>query len=459
MKRNIVLVLLVPILALTLISCDADMRSGFASFLGGLGGNVYSSVVTPDYSGLDEADNAIANLPTDAPPETVTGKAKVFGDVEIPFTGGATVIAPLDAPEQAALKNTIKEATKNDDKKQKFAEEQKKPASDKQQKAAVGTIAAINATIDEVADGAAKELLEKLKLPDIDEGSITQADVLILQLMTDLIVDTLGALDGGGVIDEGKVESLINDALFTIEIAETLSGASSIIFTDEISLFDLMPKDGGGDKSARGTAELDDPDGRLHTIRGIFPSLIKMMGVTRNGNTYTYSAASYNSFVLNQRAYRASMEQAIKLDAGNNNLKETAKFSDNTLIKYVVSVLITENHEYLKSLADRDVTGDGVIRDFLNANPGFGNAPTPNNKITQIDYGTLDSIYEEAELKTFLTNWGKASFVGILETLKGINSNIVDKYQVEVISEEIGKLLDDLKDKTDDDWFDEIFGD
>ncbi|MFA6681507.1 MAG: hypothetical protein WCS35_05705, partial [Sphaerochaeta sp.] len=43
MKKLVILVLLVPILALTMISCDADMRSNLAGFMGGFGGNVYES--------------------------------------------------------------------------------------------------------------------------------------------------------------------------------------------------------------------------------------------------------------------------------------------------------------------------------------------------------------------------------------------------------------------------------
>lgn len=184
--------------------------------------------------------------------------------------------------------------------------------------------------------------------------------------------------------------------------------------------------------------------------------MIKLMGVTRSGNNYSYSSKAYQSFIINQRAYRASMEQAVHLDGNNNTLKDKAKFSENTLIKYIISVLITENHEYLKS---EDLQGDVIIAKLLNDNPSLGDKPSPSNKMTEFEDEAF-SNYDENKLETFFKNtWEKATFEGILKTLRAINEGIAEKYRFDVVTEEIDKILDDLEDEDDNTWFKSVFGD
>lgn len=280
MRKQIVLVLLVPILALTLISCDADMRSSFADFLGVFGNNVYENIVKADYSGVEEATAAIAAIEGKAPKVT-DGKATIFGSVSIDLDleDVPSILSPKTETEQEALKNTIKEATNTDDKKQKFANDQKVAATTEQQQAASGTVQVINATIEALKEGSTaqvvKDVLDAFTLPELDNddvGELTQADVLVLQLMTDMVSNVLNAVDSttGEIKDGVDQESLINNALFAIDIAETLSGASSIDFSSKIDIMKLIPKDNDGKNSSR-EVPLEDDKGIIHGMRGLFP--------------------------------------------------------------------------------------------------------------------------------------------------------------------------------------------
>ncbi len=460
MKRRLLLFLVVPILVLTITSCDADMRSNFAGFLGGFGGNIYDGLIESDLSSANDANEAIAGLDGVKPALGDGGKVELYGGVEIILTEDDVVLSSQSTNDQAAMRDKIKKATKTDDNKEKFVTDQKKPASGGQQEAAKGTVKAINATIDAIAGGdvddSVKTLLEKLKLPEVEEEEITQADVLILQLMTDMISNTMDAIgEDGKTLDEDKIESLLNDVLFTVEIAETLSGASSISFVDDLNLFDLLP-DGDG-KSARAIVEIDDDDGVLEGIRSIFPSLIKLMGIKRSGNTYSYSYTEYQSFILNQRAYRASIEQAVGLDGNKNSLRNKAKFTENTLIKYLISVLMTQNHSFLESKEKQD-QGNLMFINFLNANPKFGDKPTSSDQVTEFDDAAIAAVYGEDGFEQAIKDWGEETFRDVLENLKAINDNISDKYRIDDITDMIQKLLDKL-DEGDGDWFDSVFGD
>lgn len=472
MRKHIVLALLVPILALTLISCDPSMRTSFANFLGGLGGNVYSDLVKPDYSGVEEANTIIQNLESDTIPADDDGivKPSTFGikvEIDVGDGGSLTTLGVQKKDDQDALKDALKNATNTDDKKEKFAEDQKKPASTTQQQAASGTVQVINATIDALKDAGdtpdvVKDLLDAFTLPDLDDDDVeelTQADVLVLQLMTDMISNVLDAVDADGSFKDGvDPQSLLNDALFAIDIAETLSGASTIDFSAKISLSSLIPKSDDG-SSSLAMVPIDDENGILHGLRGLFPHIISLMGIKKTGDTYTYNSTTYKQFIINQRACRASWEQAVQIAGDTYNIKGKTRFSEDTLIKYALAVLVTENHEFLKSIPAGP--GNEVIAAFLNENPRFGDAPTNSNKITSFEDGAVGDIYSEDHLDAFFGAMGKAKFKRIILTAQTINDNIDERYRVEPLVQELEKIMEKLDDNstTDENWFNIVFGD
>ena len=113
MKR-LLLILLIPLLALVLISCDQDMRSGIAGFLGGFGGNAFvdSGLVSENTANAEAASNHIALLGS-TPATIEDGKISegVFG-IEINLGDGITAtnfLAPQSKEDQDALKDQLGE--------------------------------------------------------------------------------------------------------------------------------------------------------------------------------------------------------------------------------------------------------------------------------------------------------------------------------------------------------------
>ena len=96
MRKQIVLVLLVPILALTLISCDADMRSSFADFLGVFGNNVYieGGLVEANKEEAKAAASTVASFGATGT-ATVTGGGSYTGfGVNVAVPAGVTAVMP-----------------------------------------------------------------------------------------------------------------------------------------------------------------------------------------------------------------------------------------------------------------------------------------------------------------------------------------------------------------------------
>ncbi|HKM06669.1 MAG TPA: hypothetical protein VJ869_06735, partial [Sphaerochaeta sp.] len=212
MKKLVILVLLVPMLALTMISCDADMRSNLAGFMGGFNSNVYADagLIVANTAQAEAAAATIAVIGTGAGADTVTdsgdginGTTSSMG-VLVTVPKDTTFLAPqTDKVKQDELKNNLADAFNSDTQKKKLLEDLKGEvkAGSPQQQAAQGTVAVLNATLDALkaeldsGDTALGETLEKLKLPVIaDDDDLTQGDLLALQLMTDLISNTVNTL-------------------------------------------------------------------------------------------------------------------------------------------------------------------------------------------------------------------------------------------------------------------------
>lgn len=281
MKKMFVLVLLVPILTIALISCDADiLRSNIADFMGGLGGNVYvdNEWVQPNTADAEAAVAVIANLGTGTGATDVTAESpsSEFGiSITVP-AGVEKILKPQTTAEQTTFKNDIATALTSPTQTQTLLVELEKPIEDAEQKKAVeGTVAVFNATITKLTtdlpDGEVKTALANLTLDPVDTTqTITQGDVLILQMMTNLIsntITTLNTVSGGSIgsltdaqlqNNQTQVLSIVDDALFTAQIAEQLSGSATIDFSGQLDLASLLENLNKGSKASRGAIELTD---------------------------------------------------------------------------------------------------------------------------------------------------------------------------------------------------------
>jgi len=249
MKKMFVLVLLVPMLTIAFISCDADMRSNLAGFMGNFGGNVYidNGLVEPDTADAEAAVATIASFGTGSGAVTVS-EGDSSSELGIPITvpaGVTKVLAPQTSTQQTELKNDIATALASPTQTKTLITQLQTQITDTEQReAAAGTVEVFNLTIAALANALppASDLadtISALKLETIGAGdTITQGDMLILQMMTNLVSNTVASLNevssnNLGSLDEStlssaankdKVLSIVDDALFTAQIAEQLVG-------------------------------------------------------------------------------------------------------------------------------------------------------------------------------------------------------------------------------------------
>jgi len=396
MKKMFVLVLLVPMLTIAFISCDADMRSNLAGFMGNFGGNVYidNGLVEPDTAAAEAAVAVIATLGTAGSTTTASNSdtATIFGLTEVDLSalsGDTTVLAAQSEEEQEELKADIATTLASPTQTETLLEELKAPATDEQKAAVIGTTTVFNAVVDELANTLAStnstlaSAIQELALPELDaDDEITQGDVLILQMMTNLISNTVATLNTvsnnniEGLTDaqleasQDEVLSIVDDALFTAQIAEQLSGSATIDFSGQIDLASLLENLNKGSKSSRGAIQLTDAGDFIGTLNNIIPDLVDLLGMEDGA----YAKADYQKFILNQRAYRASIEYALSF-ANKGKLSSAqmqnrgVSFDASTLIKYIYAVLMTENHDYWKSENITSPRPEEIILQYLTTNP------------------------------------------------------------------------------------------
>jgi hypothetical protein len=465
MKKMFVLVLLVPMLTIAFISCDADMRSNLAGFMGNFGGNAYidNGLVEPNTADAEAAVATIASFGTGSGAVTVSeGDSSSELGIAITVPAGITkVLAPQTSTQQTELKDDIATALASPTQTKTLITELQKPITDEGQKEAVkGTVAVFNETITQLSgtlpDGDIKTALSNLTMPEVDiTQTITQGDVLILQMMTNLISNTVATLNTvsnnniGGLTDaqleasQDEVLSIVDDALFTAQIAEQLSGSATIDFSGQIDLASLLENLNKGSKSSRGAIQLTDAGDFIGTLNNIIPDLVDLLGM-KDG---AYAKADYQKFLLNQRAYRASIEHALSF-ANKGKLSSAqmqnrgVSFDASTLIKYIYAVLMTENHDYWKSKNITTLRPEEIILQYLTTNPKLAAGTlTVSDSITAPTIGEFNYDGFPAHLH------GKGS-----DYFKAIINNLIIINNVGGIAQ-LTEALEDFLEEDFDEWF------
>ncbi|MFA7560288.1 MAG: hypothetical protein WCY61_06180, partial [Sphaerochaeta sp.] len=146
----------------------------------------------------------------------------------------------------------------SDKEKQALVDELKKPAETGAQAAAAGTAKILGSILDGLMgddssggdDGPpdeVRDLLDNL-IPELDgDEELTQGDVLMLQLITDIVGNAASTLkdgfEGGDDEEELDMEAVmpvINDILFAAMVADELGGSMSLDFSGFSNLSDLI---------------------------------------------------------------------------------------------------------------------------------------------------------------------------------------------------------------------------
>ncbi len=253
MKKMFVLVLLVPMLTIAFISCDADMRSNLAGFMGNFGGNVYveSGLVEAPIENVEAVKTLATSLGTGSGVASVSGGGTTseFGtSVTVP-AGVTVILIPQNDDDRSSLNNKLADAIASPDEEKALVEAMKNPATSEQQTAVVGTVATFNATLQSVIDDLdpsdeddAKviELLETLVIPTPDAEGITQGDVVVLQMMANIVKTAVETIESSTDPTDDELIALAADASFTALIAGKLTDSTSIDFSGQLSLQSLL---------------------------------------------------------------------------------------------------------------------------------------------------------------------------------------------------------------------------
>jgi len=364
MKKALIPILLVLLLTLAFTSCDANIRQDIADLMGDFSENVYIA------NGFVEANTANAAAVTSAVAaigsQDVTADAddESFGIVVKIPEGVTKVIRPQTEAEQEETKDNLATAFASPTQTKELVESMKAPASIDQKDAASGTVKLFNDTLTalqgQLTDDDLKSTLAELALPEIEDTSaLTQGDILVLQMMTNLVSNTISSLKDetdtiNNKLDKDKIFKVVDDALFTAKVAEELSGAASIDFSGQLDLAGLLAgMDDDTDQSVSRISRVEDEEDDMGEIlvafNDLIPDLLPVMGITVSGSDYTYTKAKYQSFLMNQKAYRGSIEHALRfVEKSGLELSEVpnANIDTSTLIKYIISIVITEHHAY-----------------------------------------------------------------------------------------------------------------
>jgi len=430
-KRFVMPILIIALLALVLIGCDQDMRSNIVGFLDPLGNNVYNDagMIPANTANAAAASDQIAGLgSTEEVQGKVGGDGKigkgVFG-VEVDLGDGQKnkpFLAPQSKEAQEELKDQLGEALNSPSQKEQLKEEMKKPASDEQKAAAKGTVDAFNTILTSIntKTGGNADFLDNLKLPEIeDDDELTQGDMLMLQLMTDMVkntVDTLTELsedgdlsnfDGGNLSEEDfdKVLGIVDEALFAAQMAEELAGVSSIDFTGSLDLTNLLDGIGGGKNRIQARDDGDDDfdfEEVIPALLGLSKEITAMMGAELEDGAVTINQQRYRTFLTMMSSYRSSLEYAFGFGVEKQH-RNTYRFANSehldlsSIIKYLFAVIATEHEGYIKDYnkdkADSEkVSSRELIEEFLDKNQVFVTGDLDDDDYDDFELTPIDDV-------------------------------------------------------------------
>lgn len=434
MKKSVTLVLLVIALALTLFSCDGNIIPNITNFMGKFSGNVYldNGLVTANTAQAEAAAQAVASIGSGASATSTANDVlpQAIKDLLGPIDETTTILKPQTTEEQQDLKNNIEDALNSPAQTEKLKEELGKPVTDDQKDAAQGTVSTINAVVTVLSDNLAGSgntelaaVVNNLQLPDVGDNP-TQADLLILQLMTNLVSNTVNTLasgvnESGGIeggiedLDTDALVDLVEDALFIAKMVDQLSGSASIDFAGSLDLAAIFSLIGGDENRSRGLLDDSDFGQYLPAVEDLLPQILGWMGVQYNADGFDYAPADYAAFLNSQKAYRANLEHAMTLLYKGQPARlpaEARNIDTSTLIKYLLSVVITENDGFVRAKETLLGNSDGAsqtqkiaefLEVFFDANLDYENGKL----IINPDEGAMDDLktyYAEEQLKTYL---------------------------------------------------------
>lgn len=371
MKRAVIFALGVAFLLL-LSSCDLE------SF----GKNLWveSGLVTPDTAAADAAVASVTNTAL----ATEGEKLKVMTDSE-----RTQVIGDI-------LKLTSEAQT------DKLVKELSNPVTSEIQAAAEATLNAALTDLNAVLNDSSSTLSDQQKeairnlLPEIPAGvTLTQADVLNIQLATSMAIQVQELLGNTTDPTPEQVTSVVGEALDVINIIQKTSGAARIDLLQNVDLSVLL----GQSRNAGGRAAIsvDTSSQEVKSFAPLASAVIKALG----GGDGTVGEQEFTEYVIKQQMIRGSYEAAIAVaKKANQPLPEFTGLSGGHPETYILSVVFSE-----LAAAESDVLASGVeiheaLTYIITDNPGlidgtFGDELIIRDGILNSTLNDNDALIEE----------------------------------------------------------------
>jgi hypothetical protein len=419
------------------------MRSNLAGFMGNFGGNVYvdNEWVKPDTEDLDKVKDTLNNL---APVPIISSSTSALG-IEVSGITATSILSPQNESEQSVVKESLAKSLTTKEKTEDLVKELSNPATAEQKAAVEGTVEVFNKTVDAIILEVKANTPEleatlndlKITIPSGGINNYTKGDVLVMQLMTNLISNTINTLEevGGGSLagvessdissaaNKDKVLSIVNEALFAAKIAEQVSGAATLNLSTQLDLGALIEEMNRSTSSRGEPITLTETGKFIDAINIISKDLISLMNLTQSGDSYTFSDEAYKRFLLGQKTYKAALDHAVGLARlGQIDLKDadTISFDPITVIKYAYATIITEHHLFWKNETTGQ-TANGLIEAYLTNTASnkklITGTLTTTDSLTAPTFGDFD--YEN--WPTFLKTRSQAYYETIIDTMIRIN--------------------------------------
>jgi hypothetical protein len=295
------LLLLVPLLMLTIVSCEGDILTTISGWMGATQGNVLidSGLVTVDTSEVDTITNSVTNL--------------IVGS-------GADAPAAADLDE---LKSGLSVILNSEQKTGALVEEMAKPAVD-----------VPPATIIRLQEFLPKDEGGNV-LTELTQGDLLAAE-LIASVMNDPVAQALLADPNDPAITDEQKDKLLSDALQAIEVIKQVSNVGTVSIDSIISdlLNDFLSRAVGSRDFAGPTP--DEMNEYWGYAEPVLQGILNAAGTTVTGGIETINPAGLATLISNYRNIRSAYQTSVLA------MTPQTVFELSDLIDYALSVVFTE---------------------------------------------------------------------------------------------------------------------
>jgi len=301
MRKVMLLLLLIPVLLFTIVSCEGDLLTTISEFMGATQGNVLieNGLVTVDTSEVDAVTTAVTDLILD--PEGT----------------------PPSEAELDDLQEDLAEILNSEQKSDALLEDMAEPAGEVPEE-----------TIERLADYLPQDENGEV-LDDLTQGDLLVAELMAAVLENDVARALLEDPDDPTITDEQK-DKLLSDALQAIEIIKQISSVGTVSIDSIISdlLSDFLSRSVGSRDFAGPTpAEMNEYWGYAEPV---LQGILEAAGTDVDGDVETINQAGLATLISNYRNIRSAYETSVVTMASDT------VFELSDLIYYALSVVFTE---------------------------------------------------------------------------------------------------------------------